>query len=97
MNESSPLSFYECHQNCEYITRNCKAMTINDVASTFGIHRNTVRRKYDEGSIPMFKVAGTIRGFKCWITVSIRNPEEIEKIQNRGTLDFSSHKTLKAY
>jgi|TARA_A100001011_G_C14309099_1_gene844660 hypothetical protein len=72
-------------------------MTINDVASTFGIHRNTVRRKYDEGSIPMFKVAGTIRGFKCWITVSIRNPEEIEKIQNRGTLDFSSHKTLKAY
>ena len=97
MNESSPLSFYECHQNCEYITRNCKAMTINDVANTFGIHRNTVRRKYDEGSIPMFKGAGTIRGFKCWITVSIRNPEEIEKIQNRGTLDFSSHKTLKAY
>ena len=39
----------------------------------------------------------TIRGFKCWITVSIRNPEEIKKIQNRGTLDFSSHKTMSAY
>ena len=28
----------------------------------------------------MFKVAGTVRGFRCWINVAIRNPQEIKRV-----------------
>ena len=46
----------------------------------FDISKSTVRRKYDEGIFPMFKVAGTVRGFRCWINVAIRNPQEIKRV-----------------
>jgi hypothetical protein len=93
MNNSSPFEFLEHHPSCEYITRDCKALTVKEFAELYQIAEITVRKKYLNGKLPMYKVAGRVRGFKCWLGVSIRNPEVIKKIQKENpaiSLDISS-------
>ena len=80
MNNSTPYAFLDHHKNCEFLVRECKALSIREVVELFDISKSTVRRKYDEGIFPMFKVAGTVRGFRCWINVAIRNPQEIKRV-----------------
>ena len=80
MNNSTPYTFLDHHKNCEFLVRECKALSIKEVVELYDISKSTVRRKYDEGIFPMFKVAGTVRGFRCWINVAIRNPQEIKRV-----------------
>ena len=102
MNNSTPYAFLDHHKNCEFLVRECKALSIREVVELFDISKSTVRRKYDEVIFPMFKVAGTVRGFRCWINVAIRNPQEIIRVfQKENPVDSdpqdssSSDETLK--
>ena len=69
----------EHHKNCGALVRDCKALSVSEVAELYAISQLTVRRKIKAGSFPMFKIMNRIRGFKCWITVAIRNPELIKE------------------
>jgi len=96
MSESIPSTYDECHSNCKHIVRECKAMSIKDVAKHYGIAEITVRKKYLNGTFPMFKILNRVRGFSCWISVAIRNPELIkENLGDQNPQEFSTDKTLR--
>jgi hypothetical protein len=44
----------------------------------------------------MFKILNRVRGFSCWISVAIRNPELIkENLGDQNPQEFSTDKTLR--
>jgi DeoR/GlpR family transcriptional regulator of sugar metabolism len=67
----------EHHNNCGAIVRDCKALSVSEVAELYSISESTIRRHIDLNKFPMFKVMNRVRGFKCWVTVAIRNPKNI--------------------
>ena len=56
MIDTALTTYDECHPNCKHIVRECKAMSIKDVAKHYGIAEITVRKKYLNGTFPMFKI-----------------------------------------
>jgi len=43
MIDTAHKNYDECHSNCKHIVRECKAMSIKDVAKHYGIAEITVR------------------------------------------------------
>ncbi len=96
MIDTAHKNYDECHSNCKHIVRECKAMSIKDVAKHYGIAEITVRKKYLNGTFPMFKILNRVRGFSCWISIAIRNPELIkENLGDQNPQEFSTDKTLR--
>jgi len=91
----SPNYWSEHHKNCGALVRDCKALSVSEVAELYAISQLTVRRKIKAGSFPMFKIMNRIRGFKCWISVGIRNPELIkENLGDQNPQDVSLTNTV---
>lgn len=44
MIDTALTTYDECHPNCKHIVRECKAMSIKDVAKHYGIAEITVRK-----------------------------------------------------
>jgi hypothetical protein len=89
----STLNFLEHHKNCKHLVRDCRAVSIKELANEFSLGISTVRRHYDNGTLPLFKIANTIRGYRCWVGAVLRNPALMKN--PAGSQDFSTDLKLK--
>ena len=85
------FNFYDHHKNCKWLVNDCRAISIKELANEFTISKSTVRRHYDNGTLPLFKIANTIRGYKCWVGAVLRNPVLMKNPADQQ--DFSIPKT----
>ena len=91
MNDSS-FNFFDHHTNCEHLVRDCRAVSIKEIAREFSLSKSTVRRHYDNGTLPLFKIANTVRGYRCWVGAVLRNPNLMKNPPN--LVDFSTNEKL---
>ena len=91
MSDSFP--YYDHHTNCKHLVRDCRAVSIKEIAREFSLSKSTVRRHYDNGTLPLFKIANTVRGYRCWIGAILRNPNLMKN--PAGSQDFSTELKLK--
>jgi hypothetical protein len=92
MSDSS-FNYFEHHTNCKHLVRECRAVSIKEIAREFSLSKSTVRRHYDNGTLPLFKIANTVRGYRCWIGAVLRNPALMKN--PAITLDSSTELKLK--
>ena len=73
----------EHHNNCQHLVRNCKALSVKEVAEKYNLSTSTIRRKYKAGQFPvMYKLFGRVMAFECWTNVFVREQQR-KKASNK--------------